>query len=100
MEMFSQDVTRAKQGGVINDTTAANYYKLHSKYIQRLKPLKRRLTKKYKSQESKKTLANIHKQSLPNMADSLDSKDWIVNIKFIMKALQDEEDNNQGNGES
>ena len=27
------------------------------------------------------------------MADSLDSKDWIINIKFIMKALNDEEDN-------
>ena len=40
LERFSQDVTRAKQGGVINDTTAANYYKLHSRYIQRLKPLK------------------------------------------------------------
>ena len=27
------------------------------------------------------------------MNDSLDSKEWIVNVKFIMKALQEEEDN-------
>ena len=29
LKRFSQDVTRAKQGGVINDTMAANYYELH-----------------------------------------------------------------------
>ena len=48
--------------------------------------------KKLKSQETKKTLSNIHKQTLPTMIDSLDSKEWLQQVQFIMKALSEEED--------
>ena len=50
LERFQQDITRARQGGVVNDVTAANYYKKHAGFVHRLKPLKRQLTKKIKSQ--------------------------------------------------
>merc|ERR1711888_178296 len=94
LERFQDGVTRARQGGVIDDVSATKYYKQHAKFVQRLKPLKRVLIKKMKDGESKKTLPNLHKQNLPLMADSLDSKEWCEQVDFIMRALKDEEDNN------
>ena len=53
LERFQEDVTRARQGGVIDDITATKYYKQHAKFVHRLKPLKRVLIKKMKDSESK-----------------------------------------------
>ena len=73
---------------MIDDILATKYYKQHAKFVHRLKPLKRELIKKMKDSESKKTLANLHKQNLPLMLDSLDSKEWLEQVEFIMKALK------------
>ena len=94
LERFQDDITRARQGGVIDDVVSTRYYKQHAKFVQTLRPLKRLLAKKLKDGEAKKTLANLHKQNLPLMADSLDSKEWCEQVNFIMRALKDEEDNN------
>ena len=33
LERFQQDITRARQGGVINEGTAASDYKKHARFI-------------------------------------------------------------------
>ena len=64
LERFQDDITRARQGGVIDDVVSTRYYKQHAKFVQTLRPLKRLLAKKLKDGEAKKTLANLHKQNL------------------------------------